>query len=122
MGVVEDVEHIVTGCPSDKDDVALVDDTMKIGGRGNNGVLGGALGIEIRPIGEFAGDESTKESVDLLSLDIGGGQTLTMGIVGVEEKLFEHFAGEVRVYSDEASGVCGGGMLKKFGEMMVLGG
>ena len=44
-----------------------------------------------------------------------------MGVIGVEKELFEHLADEVRVDSDEATGVCGGGVLEKFGEVLILG-
>ena len=39
----------------------------------------------------------------------------------MEEELLEYFAGEVGVDSDEAAGVRGGGMLKQFGEVLILG-
>ena len=45
-----------------------------------------------------------------------------MGVVGVEEELFKHFAGEVGVDSDEATRVCGGRVLEKFGKVVILGG
>ena len=32
------------------------------------------------------------------------------------------FAGKVGVVSDETTGICGGGMLKKFGEVLILRG
>ena len=73
------------------------------------------------PIWEFTGDKSAKEGVNMLSLDVGGGQSLTMSVVSVEEELFEHFAGEIGVDSDEATGICGGRMLKEFGKVMILG-
>ena len=78
--------------------------------------------VEMSPIWEFASDESTEEGVDVGNLNIGGGQSLTMSVVRVEEELFEHFAGEVRVDSDETAGIRGGGMLKQFGEVLILGG
>ena len=45
-----------------------------------------------------------------------------MGVVSVEEELFEHLAGEVGVDSDESTGICGGGVLKELREELVLGG
>ena len=122
MVVVEGGVHVVASCPSDKDDVTLIEDTMEVGGRGNRRAFGEALHAEMSPIWEFAGDESTKEGVDVGNLNIGGGQSLTMGVIRVEEELFKHFAGEVRVDSDETAGVGGGRVLKEFGKMMILGG
>ena len=112
----------MASCPSDKDDVTLIEDTMEVGGRGDGRTFGEALHVEMSPVWEFAGDESAKEGVNMLSLDVGGGQSLTMSVVSVEEELFEHFAGEIGVDSDEATGICGGGVLEKFGKMMILGG
>ena len=112
----------MVGCPGNEDDVALIEDTMEVGGRGDGRTFGEALHVEMSPVWEFAGDESAKEGVNMLSLNVGGGQSLTMSVVSVEEELFEHFAGEVGVDSDEATGVCGGRVLEEFGEMMILGG
>ena len=112
----------MASCPGDKDDVALIENTMEVGGRGNSGTFGETLHVEMSPIWEFAGDKSTEEGVDVWNLNIGGGQSLTMGVIRVEEELLKYFAGEIRVDSDEATGVCGGGVLKEFGKMMVLGG
>ena len=85
----------MAGCPRDEDDVALVEDTMKVRGRGNGGTLGEALHVEMSPIWEFASDESTEKGVDVGYLNIGRGQTLTMGIIRVEEELLEYFAGKI---------------------------
>ena len=82
----------MASCPGDKNDVTLVEDTMEVGGRGNSRTFGEALHVEMSPIWEFAGDKSTEEGVDVLNLNIGGGQALTMGVIRVEEELFEHFA------------------------------
>ena len=110
----------MASCPSDKDDVALVEDTMEVGGRGNSGTFGETLHVEMSPIWEFAGDKSTKEGVDVGNLNIGGGQSLTMGVIRVEEELFKHFAGEVRVDSDETTRIGGSRVLKKFGKVLIL--
>ena len=65
VDIVEGGIHIVTGGPGDEDYIALIEDTMEIGGRGNGGAFGEALHVEMCPIWEFAGDKSTKEGVDV---------------------------------------------------------
>ena len=111
----------MASCPGDEDNVTLVEDAMEVGGRGNSRTFDEALHVEMSPIWEFASDESTEEGVDIGNLNICGGQSLTMGVIRVEEELFKHFAGEVRVGSDETTGIRGGGMLKQFGEVLILG-
>ena len=120
VDIVEGGVHIVMGGPGDEDDVTLIYYTMEIGGRGNGRTFGEALHVEMSPIWEFACDESTEEGIDVGNLNIGRGQSLTMGIIRVEEELLEYFAGKIRVNSDETAGVCGGGVLKEFGEMLIL--
>ena len=110
----------MASCPCDKDDVALVEDTMEVRGRRDGGTFGEALHVEMSPIWEFACDESTEEGIDVWNLNISGGQSLTMGVVRMEKELFKHFAGEVRVDSDETAGVGGGRVLKEFGKMLIL--
>ena len=120
LDIVECGVHIVTGSPGDEDYITLVEDTMETGGRGNCGAFGETLHVEMSPIWEFSGDESAKEGVDVLVVDVGGGQALTMSIISVEEELFKHFAGEVGIDTDEATGICGGRVLKKFGKVLIL--
>ena len=110
----------MASCPGDKDDVTLVEDTMEVRGRRNSGTFGEALHVKMSPIWEFADDKSTKKGVDVGNLNIGGGQSLTMGVVRVEEELLEYFAGKIGVDSDETTRVGGGGVLKKFREVLIL--